>query len=166
MDDRQRRRVLEFSALTIVAAGLVTACGTTTVMSVPDTATARGYRVGMQLELRADRMLEQPTGTLNPAPPNLVREPLRAFPRRVTIEDYRRAPGDFPDIIGVVPAGTRLEVTRIDHRTYPGLEAWYEVRARILSGPYGGRAVALNHVSAHGPGLIPLVDPEEFAVRP
>jgi hypothetical protein len=159
----QARACLVRAAL---AAGLLAvACSTTSLKSVPDSAVGPGYRVGMRLELLADRILERPQGTFNPAPPKLTRQASGATPIDVVrVEDYRRSPGAFPNIIGVLSAGTSLEVTRIERRTYPGLEPWYEVRARVVSGPDAGREVSLDWVSAPGPGRIPLVDSQELAV--
>lgn len=148
-----------------VIAVLTAACAATPIDAVPDEATGRGYRVGMTLELQSDRMLEKPTGTLSGAPPNLVRESLRSTERRVTIDDYRRSHAAFPDIIGIVAKGTRVVVTGIERRTYPGLDAWFEVKARIATGAFAGQAVSLDRISAHGAeGRSPLVDPAELAI--
>jgi hypothetical protein len=151
----------------VCAAALVAACSATPLESVPDERAGRGYRVGMPLALVADRMLENPTGTLSSAPPNLVRESLRITERRVTVEDYRRSRAAFPDILGIVPAGTQLVVTAIERKTNPGLDDWFEVTARFTSGPFHGREVSLDRISAHGAdGRSPLIDPAELEVRP
>jgi hypothetical protein len=148
-----------------VMAVLAAACAATPIDSVPDEATGRGYRVGMTLELRSDLLLEKPTGTLSGAPPNLVRESLRSAERSVTIDDYRRSRAAFPDIIGIVARGTRVVVTGIERRTYPGLDAWFEVKARIATGAFAGQTVSLDPISAHGAdGRSPLVDPAELAI--
>jgi hypothetical protein len=135
--------------------------------SVPDESAGPGYRAAMILELRQDRLLERPQGTLSGAPPELVRQGMTRPGKPVTIDEYRRSPQEFPEILGVAPAGTRLAVTSIVRRTYPGLEAWYEVTARITTGPYAGRLVSIDRLSAHGAdGRTPLVDRTEFAILP
>lgn len=69
---------------------------------------------------------------------------------------------DFPErwqtegIEGLVPAGTHLEILRLElERSFElGNVVW--VVARFLDGPYAGREVVLNHVSREV-----LVDPTE-----
>lgn len=132
---------------------------------MPDEAAGRGYRVGMMLELRSDRMLQEPAGTLSGVPPSLVRGSLRSTGGTGTIDDYRRNRAAFPDILGVVANGTRVVVTHIERRTCPGLEAWFEVKARIATGAFAGQAVSLDRISARGAdGRSPPVDPAELAV--
>jgi hypothetical protein len=143
---------------------LLAACTRTALVAVPDERGLAGYRVGMTLVLRADRLLEAPAGTLSPAPPRLVRTASAADGAPGSVADYAAAPSRFPDVIAVVTAGTRLTVTGVERRTWPGLEAWFEVTARIDSGPLAERRVSLDALAARGAdGRTPLVDPVEFA---
>jgi hypothetical protein len=136
---------------------LLAACSTTRIESVPDEGAARGYRVGMTLTLLQDRLLEPP-GLLVPWSHHYLQPTVRPA-------DYERDPRAYPKISGVVPAGTTVTVRTIERRTYPGLEAWYEVRAVIDSGAFRGRLVELGWISAHGAdGRSPLIDPAELAL--
>lgn len=150
--------------LFVLAAACLASCSGTQLQSLPDTPLGPGYRIGMQLELRAERMLERPPGTLSQGPPNLVREPMSAEP--ASLGDFRRNSGAYPNIIGVLPAGTRLEVAAIERRTYPGLEPWYEVRARVIDGLFAGRLVSPDKLSKQGPDRTLQVDLAEFRVLP
>jgi pectin methylesterase-like acyl-CoA thioesterase len=154
-----------FAALALSFGVLLGGCTSTSTNVVPDEATGRGYRVGMRLELRSDRLLEASAATLASAPPALVRQSLRTPGAPVTIDDVRRSAARYPHIVGIVPSGTRLVVTAIEHRTYVGLEAWFEVTARITAGSFAGRTVSLDAISAHGAdGRSPLIDPNELVI--
>ena len=158
---------MSFRRMLLGFAAAVAACSATPLTSVPGDSAAPGYHIGMVLELRQERLLQSPQGLFNPAPADLVRHGTATTGGVVSIEEYRNSPQTHREIIGIVPAGTRLVVTSINRRTYPGLEPWYEVTAQFLSGSFADRSVSVDRLSANGTdGRTPLVDVAEFAVVP
>lgn len=81
------------------------------------------------------------TGDLSLAPPDPGDHPSKY--RGPTLDEYLAAPPKFPDIKGVVAAGTRLRVTNAVAKSR--LSARYY--ARILDGPFAKSIVVLNDLS-------------------
>jgi len=51
-------------------------------------------------------------------------------------------------IRGILRAGMRIQLERIEHRTYPGLEDRYGATGLIASGDFRGRKVNLAAISS------------------
>jgi len=64
------------------------------------------------------------------------------------MDEYWSDPRRWPKIRGILPAGTRIRLERIEHRTFPGLEVWYEATGLIESGEFRGRNVNLVGISS------------------
>ena len=80
-----------------------------------------------------------------------------------SMEEYRSNPARWPKIRGILPAGTRIRLDRIEHHQYPGLEDWYVATGTIESGEFRGREVNLGFISSGVPGSrMHGVNPEEL----
>lgn len=69
-----------------------------------------------------------------------------AAPR--SMEEYRAGRSRWPKIRGILAAGTRVRLDRIERHRYPGLEDWYEARGVVESGPFRGQEVNLGFISS------------------
>lgn len=153
---------------------LLAGCASSSIDVLPDDSEGRGYYVGMALELRADRLVQKPSCSLCPGEsPSLVARALIQHDKLygghvedVSVDAYRRDPDAYANwIVGVAPAGTRVEVTRVVRRSaFLGLEATYEVLARFVSGSYSGTTIHLDSVSRYGVDRRPNVDPTELSI--
>lgn len=154
--------------LVFVLVGLLAACAASQPLeSVPDREEAPGYRSGMVLRLKHDRLLQAPPGGWT-APRDYLLEDSTVYITEqgsLTVEEFRRHPELWPKIRGIVPADALLTVRRLEYRTHFALDDWYEVHAEITSGAFAGREVDLGHISRRFPGDPRLwVDTEEFEV--
>jgi methylglyoxal synthase len=77
-----------------------------------------------------------------------------------TVDEYRHHLAAFPRVIGLVAAVTRLEVSRIELHSYPGLEDWQELCGPATTGHLVGREMELRVRRVRGGP--PLGDPEPF----
>ena len=79
------------------------------------------------------------------------------------MDAYRADPGRWPKILGILPAGTRVRLDRIERHRYPGLEDWYEAVGTLQDGPFAGRKVNLGFISASvGDSRMLRVNPAEL----
>ena len=148
-------------ALTIAIA----ACSSTDVVPGGPGGQGTDYVQGAVYSLLNDRYLDTPQGW--PTPPLVVVAWPHSYlygvaPR--SMDDYRASPGRWPKILGILPAGTRIRLERVEHRRYPGLEDWYEVTGILESGEFRGREVNLGFISSTVSGTrMPCVNPAELS---
>jgi len=75
----------------------------------------------------------------------------------VSVAEFRKDPGRWPTIDGLVPKGTKLRIAEIHKRgshsifvnLIVGDSAWYFVKAQILEGQFGGELVELSSLTKH-----------------
>ena len=153
-----------------VAALLVTvvaACSSTVVDPGGPGGLGTDYVKGAVYVLLNDRYLDTPQGW--PTPPLVIVASPHSYlygvaPR--SMDEYRSDPGRWPRIRGILPAGTRIRLDRIEHRTYPGLEDWYETTGIIESGEFRGREVNLAFISSRvGDTRMHRLDPAELRLE-
>lgn len=134
----------------MVAAVLMTAiaaCSSTVVDLGSQGGLGTDYRQGEVYVLLYDRYLDSPpTKRLDVIVPSPLSYDYGMAPR--SMDEYRSNPGRWPRIVGILPAGTRIRLDRIEHHRYPGLEDWYEITGTIESGEFLGREVDLAFVSS------------------
>jgi len=137
-----------------IAGALLTiaACSSTVDLS-RDGGVATDYVPGSVYVLLHDRYLEYqgwPTGVGRPV---VVASSVTYLPGTApsSIEAYQATPSRWPHIVGVLSAGTRLRLQRIERHSYPMLEDWFEVYAVVEEGEFRGRDVDLTRISARVP---------------
>jgi len=145
----------------------VAACTSTIVDPGGPAGLGSDYAQGAVYVLLNDRYLDTPQGWPTPQLVILASPHSYVFgvaPR--SMDEYRSAPGRWPKIRGILPAGTRIRLERIEHRTYPGLEDWYEVTGLIESGEFRGRRVNLGFISSGvGETRMYRVNPDELRLE-
>ena len=143
---------------------LLAACSSTVVDPGTPAGLGTDYVQGAVYLLLHDRYLDTPQGW--PRPPFVIvasphSYPYGASPR--SMDDYRSNPGGWPKIRGILPAGTRIRLDRIERHRYPGLETWYTATGTIESGEFRGVEVNLAFISATVPGSrMHRVNPQEL----
>ena len=146
---------------------LLAACASTIVDPGGPSGLGTDYVQGAVYVLLNDRYLDTPQGW--PSPPLVVVASPHSYlygvaPR--SMDEYRSDPARWPKIRGILPAGTRVRLDRIEHHRYPGLEDWYEVTGTIESGDFRGREVNLGFISSGVPGSrMYRVNPEELRLE-
>lgn len=128
---------------------VLAACSSTIVNVGGPGGLGTDYVPGAEYVLLHDRYLDTPQGW--PTPPLVVVASPHSYPYGVaprSIDEYRSSPGRWPKIRGVLPARTRIRLDRIEQRTYPGLEDWYEVTGIVESGEFRGTEVNLGFISS------------------
>lgn len=126
------------------------------------------YVPGARYRLLQDRLLEEQGWPPGIGRPVVVAASLNdPTVARVTVEAYRADPGRWPRILGILPAGTVFRLERIQRRSYPLLDDWYEVIAAIDDGMLAGRKVDLTRISAPvADSRMLRTDPRELARIP
>lgn len=159
------------TAASMVAAVLVTAiaaCSSTVVDLGSESGLGTDYRQGEVYVLLHDRYLDSPQ--VRASTPLVIVPSPHSYPygeAPQSMDEYRSNPGRWPKISGILPAGTRIRLDRIEHHQYPGLEDWYEIRGTIESGEFRGREVDLAFVSSGIAGSrMWRVNPEELSLEP
>lgn len=132
----------------VLVAGVV-ACTSTIVDPRGPAGLGSDFVQGAVYVLLNDRYLDTPQGW--PTPPLVILASPGSYDYGVaprSMDEYRSDPRRWPKIRGILPAGTRIRLERIEHRTYPGLEDWYEATGLVESGEFQGRKVNLGFISS------------------
>jgi hypothetical protein len=155
-----------------VATVLVTvlaACSSTVVDLGSSSGMGTDYRQGAVAVyvLLHDRYLDTPQGW--PTPPLVIVASPHSYDygeQPQSMDQYRSDPERWPKLRGIVTAGTRIRLDRIEHHRYPGLEDWYEITGTIESGEFQGSKVDLAFISSGVPGSrMWRVNPEELRLE-
>jgi hypothetical protein len=143
---------------------LLAACASTIVDPGGPSGLGTDYVQGAVYVLLNDRYLDTPQGW--PRAALVVVASPHSYPYGLaprSMDEYRSDPERWPKIRGIVPAGTRVRLDRIERHRYPGLEDWYEATGTIENGEFRGREANLGFISSGVPGSrMHLVNPEEL----
>ena len=146
---------------------LLAACASSVVDPSGPGGLGTDYVQGAVYVLLNDRYLDTPQGW--PTPLLVIVASPHSYPDGVaprSMDEYRSSPARWPKIHGILPAGTRVRLDRIEHHRYPGLEDWYEATGTLESGEFRGREVDLGFISSGVPGSrMYRVNPGEFRLE-
>lgn len=146
---------------------VVAACSSTIVDPRGPGGLGSDYVQGAVYVLLNDRYLDTPQGW--PTPPVVILASPSSYDYGVaprSMGEYRSDLRRWPKIRGILPAGTRIQLERIEHRTYPWIEDWYEATGLIDSGAFRGQAVNLGAISSRvGATRMFRVNPDELRLE-
>jgi hypothetical protein len=157
-------RRLARRALAAAFVSLLAACSSAVVDLGGPEGLGSDYVQGAVYVLLNDRYLDTPQGW--PSQPLVIVASPHSYAYGVapgSMEEYRAGRSRWPKIRGILPAGTRVRLDRMEHHRYPGLEDWYEATGIVESGPFRGEKVNLGFISSGVSGSRMLrVNPEEL----